>query len=90
MNKQDLIATVAEAGTLPRVKAAEIVDAIFEAIETALKDRQEVRLAGFGTFTRSSRKAGVGRNPRTGAQIAIPASNSVRFKPGKSLRDAVN
>ena len=66
MNKQDLIAVVAEAGDLPRAKAGDIVDAIFEAITKSLKKKQEVRLVGFGTFSTSKRKAGKGRNPRTG------------------------
>ena len=90
MNKMDLIAAVAEATDLPRAKATEVVDAVFGAIEGALKDNKEVRLVGFGTFSNATRKASKGRNPRTGEEIDIPASNSVRFKPGKGLKDAVN
>ena len=86
----DLIAAVAEETDLPRAKAGEVVDAIFAHIERALKKQEEVRLVGFGTFATSSRKAGTGRNPRTGEEIKIEASNSVRFKPGKGLKDAVN
>jgi DNA-binding protein HU-beta len=86
----DLIAVVAEETELPRAKASEVVDAVFAAIEKALKEHQEVRLVGFGTFATAQRKASTGRNPRTGEQMAIPASTSVRFKPGKGLRDAVN
>jgi len=90
MNKQDLIATVADETELPKAKAAEVVDAVFTAIEKALKKKQEVRLVGFGTFATAKRKAGKGRNPRTGEEIKIPASTSVRFKAGKGLKDAVN
>lgn len=90
MNKMDLIAVVAEETQLPRAKASEVVDAVFAAIEKALKEHQEVRLVGFGTFATAQRKASTGRNPRTGEQMSIPASTSVRFKPGKGLRDAVN
>lgn len=90
MNKMDLVADVAEQADLSKAKAAEVVDAVFAAIESALKKKQEVRLVGFGTFATASRKAGIGRNPRTGEEIKIPASNSVRFKPGKTLKDAVN
>jgi DNA-binding protein HU-beta len=86
----DLIAVVAEETQLPRAKASDVVDAVFAAIEKALKDNQEVRLVGFGTFATTQRKASTGRNPRTGEQMPIPASTSVRFKPGKGLRDAVN
>jgi DNA-binding protein HU-beta len=90
VNKMDLIAVVADETELPRAKAAEVVDSVFNAIEKALKENQEVRLVGFGTFATAARKASTGRNPRTGEEMAIPASTSVRFKPGKALRDAVN
>ncbi len=90
MNKQDLVSVVADAGELSKAKAGEVVDALFEAIEKALKKKQEVRLVGFGTFSTSKRKAGKGRNPRTGEEIKIPASTTVRFKAGKGLKDAVN
>lgn len=85
----DLIAAVAEATDLSRAKAGEVVDAVFATITTALKT-SEVRLVGFGNFVTAERKAGTGRNPRTGEEIAIPASTSVRFKPGKALKDALN
>ncbi|MGK7861894.1 HU family DNA-binding protein [Falsiroseomonas sp. E2-1-a4] len=90
MNKQDLVNVVAEAADLPKAKAGDVLDAVFEAIEKALKNNTEVRLVGFGTFSTSSRKAGTGRNPRTGEEIAIPATTTVRFKAGKGLKDAVN
>jgi DNA-binding protein HU-beta len=91
VNKQDLIAAVAEATDLPKAKTGDVVDAVFAAIEKALsKKGGEVRLVGFGTFSTSKRKAGKGRNPRTGEEIKIPASTTVRFKAGKGLKDAVN
>lgn len=89
MNKQDLIVAVAEATDLPRSKASDVVDAVLGAIEASLKKKQDVRLVGFGTFTLSKRKEGVGRNPRTGEEIKVPASTTVRFKAGKGLKDAV-
>lgn len=90
MNKMDLIAAVADETDLPKVKAGEVVEAVFAAIRAALKEKQEVRLVGFGTFATAERKAGKGRNPRTGEEIKIPASTSVRFKAGRDLKDAVN
>lgn len=90
MNKMDLIAAVAEQADLPKAKASEVVDAVFGAIEAALKKNEEVRLVGFGSFATAVRKASKGRNPQTGVEIDIPESTSVRFKPGKSLKDAVN
>jgi DNA-binding protein HU-beta len=89
VNKMDLIAAVAEQTDLSRAKAGEVVDAVFGAIEAALKKQDEVRLVGFGTFATAQRKAGTGRNPRTGEEMAIPASTTVRFKAGKGLKDAV-
>jgi DNA-binding protein HU-beta len=90
MNKQDLIAAVAEKTDLPKAKAAHVIDEVIDAITKALKKKQEVRLVGFGTFSTSKRKAGKGRNPRTGEEIKIPATTTVRFKAGKQLKDAVN
>ncbi|MFM2150501.1 MAG: hypothetical protein RLZZ187_2807 [Pseudomonadota bacterium] len=90
MNKQDLVAVVAEAGEMSKAKAGDVLDAVFEAVTKALKKKQEVRLVGFGTFSTSRRKAGKGRNPRTGEEIKIPATTTVRFKAGKGLKDAVN
>jgi len=89
VNKIDLIAAVADKTDLSKAKAAEVVDAVFEAIEGALKAKEEVRLVGFGSFGTSTRKAGTGRNPRTGETIKIAESTTVKFKPGKSLKDAV-
>jgi DNA-binding protein HU-beta len=90
MNKQELIAAVAEKTDLPKAKAGDVIDEVIEAITKALKKKQEVRLVGFGTFSTSKRKAGKGRNPRTGEEIKIPATTTVRFKAGKQLKDSVN
>ncbi len=90
MNKMDLIAAVADEVDLPRAKAAEVVEAMLAVIGRALKENTEVRLVGFGTFVAAKRKAATGRNPRTGEEIAIPASVSVKFKPGKSLKESLN
>ena len=90
MNKMDLIASVAEQADVTRAKATEAVDAVFGAIEAALKAGEEVRLVGFGSFVTAKREATTGRNPRTGEEIQIAASINVRFKAGKGLKDAVN
>ncbi|MEE8659526.1 DNA-binding protein HU 1 [Acetobacteraceae bacterium EV16G] len=89
LNKQELIAAVASHADLPKAKTGEVIDAVFEVIQKALVDNQEVRLVGFGSFATATRKATKGRNPRTGEEIQIPASTSVRFKAGKGLKDAV-
>jgi len=85
----DLVAAVAEGSDLSRAKASEVVDALFNAISGALKNKEEVRLVGFGTFVAATRKASTGRNPRTGEEMEIPESTTVRFKAGKGLKDAV-
>lgn len=72
-----------------KTEAGKVVDATFEVIGETLNKSEEVRLTGFGTFSTSERKAGKGRNPRTGEEIAIPASTTVRFKAGKQLKDSV-
>jgi DNA-binding protein HU-beta len=89
-NKNDLIGLVADKAGLTKAQAGEAVDAVFDAITGSLKKGEEVRLVGFGTFAVSKRKASVGRNPATGAEIKIPASNQAKFKPGKGLKDAIN
>lgn len=89
VNKQDLVAVVAETGELSKAKASEVLDAVFDAISQSLKAKQEVRLVGFGTFSTSRRKAGKGRNPRTGEEIEIAATTTVRFKAGKALKDGL-
>lgn len=90
MNKNDLVAAVADDSGLTKSDAMRAVDSVFDSITNALKSGSEVRLVGFGTFSISNRKASVGRNPRTGEQIQIPASKQPKFKAGKGLKDAVN
>lgn len=90
LNKQDLIAAIASDTSLSKAKCAEVLDAMFSQLQGALKRKQEVRIAGFGSFVTASRKAAKGRNPRTGEEINIPASTSVRFRPGKGLKEAVS
>lgn len=90
MNKNDLIARVSDATGASRSDATRLVEATFDAITTALKEGDEVRLVGFGTFAVSQRAATTGRNPRTGEEIQIPAVKQPKFKAGKQLKDAVN
>ncbi|MFN4087613.1 MAG: HU family DNA-binding protein [Alphaproteobacteria bacterium] len=89
MNKNELIAAVASDADLSKADATRAVDAVFEAITSALKTGVEVRLVGFGTFSVSERAASTGRNPRTGETIEIAASKQPKFKAGKGLKDAI-
>jgi DNA-binding protein HU-beta len=89
-NKAELIDVVAEATESSKAAAGAALDAVIDAISQALKKGEEVRLVGFGTFSVKERAAGKGRNPATGEEIKIPASKSVRFKPGAQLKTLVN
>jgi DNA-binding protein HU-beta len=90
VNKNDLVAAVADSAGLTKADAAKAVDAVFDNISGSLKKGGEVRLVGFGTFSVVNRKATTGRNPRTSETIQIPASKQPKFKAGKGLKDAVN
>lgn len=90
MNKNDLVAAVADSADMSKADAAKAVDSVLEAVTGQLKSGGEVRIVGFGTFSVSKRAASTGRNPQTGATIQIPASNQPKFKAGKALKDAVN
>ena len=90
MNKNDLAGAVAEQAGLSKADAIAAVDGVIDAVTATLKAGEEVRLVGFGTFSVSRRKATKGRNPATGAEIDIPASNQAKFKPGKGLKDTIN
>jgi DNA-binding protein HU-beta len=90
VNKNDLVAAVTDTTGLSKSQAAGAVDSVFDAIAGALKNGDEVRLVGFGTFSVARRAASRGRNPRTGDPITIKASNQPKFKAGKGLKDAVN
>ena len=87
MIKVDLVNRVAETSDVSRVKAALAVDTIFQALKNALRDGRRIELRGFGVFQIRDRKRGVGRNPKTGVEVAIAPGKTVRFKPGKELRN---
>ena len=86
MNKDDLISKVASSIGVSKSEAAKSVDAVFSSITNSLKEGNEVRLVGFGTFLITNRAATIGRNPRTGESIQIPAKKVPKFRAGKSLK----
>ena len=90
MNKSELVAAVAELAGLSKADAEKATDATFAAISSALKDNDDVRLVGFGTFSVAARPAREGRNPQTGKSIQIAASRQPKFSAGKALKDVVN
>jgi len=90
VNKNELVASVAEKAGLTKKDAEKAVGAIFESIQQALVEGDKVQVIGFGTFEVKERSARTGRNPRTNETIQIPASKNPAFKAGKALKDAVN
>lgn len=90
MTKAELIESIASKIDLPRATAERVVNTLFDDVVNALKQGDKVNVSGFGTFAVSSRSARTGRNPKTGQTIEIAASRAVKFKAGKTLKDAVN
>ena len=88
--KADIVDQIAAGADLSKKQAADAFDAALGAISSALVAGERVQLPGFGSFSISARAARMGRNPATGATIQIKASNNVRFKAGKGLKEAVN
>jgi DNA-binding protein HU-beta len=89
MTKADLIESVASKVDLPRATAERAVNTMFDDIVEALKQGDKVNVSGFGTFSVSTRKARIGRNPKTGESIEIAASRAAKFKAGKTLKDCL-
>jgi len=87
MIKADLVEIIAREAGITKVSAEEAVDAIVAALKDALARGERIELRGFGVFEVKPRKRGVGRNPRTGEEVAIPAGRTTRFRPGKALCD---
>lgn len=90
MNKTQLIDTVAEKSGLKKKEAEVAVNAMVEAIVTAMKEGEKVQIVGFGTFEVKERAERNGRNPKTGESITVPASKHASFAAGKTLKDALN
>jgi DNA-binding protein HU-beta len=90
MTKADLIDSVSSKAELPKQRAEEIVNAVFDDIIAALKNGDKVNISGFGTFSVSHRKARTGRNPKTGETIQIASSRAAKFKAGKTLKESLS
>lgn len=90
MNKQELVAAMADKAGLTKKDAEEALKAFTEVVTAELKKGEKIQLVGFGTFEVSTRAAREGRNPQTGKSMKIAASKAPKFKAGKALKDAVN
>ena len=90
MTKAELVEYVAKDAKISKVAAAAALNSFMESVTKALKKKDgKVTLVGFGTFSKVRRKARKGRNPQTGEPIKIKATNAVKFKAGKKLKDSV-
>ncbi len=90
MNKTELVRKVSSDTGVTKKIAAAVTDAVFDAISEALACGEKVQIAGFGTFVTRTRAARIGRNPRSGGEIQLPAAVIPAFKAGKALKDKVN
>jgi DNA-binding protein HU-beta len=89
MNKAQLIDKIAEETTMTKAQCERLLDATVDNIRKAVKKGDEVKLVGFGTFTKAKRKARTGRNPQTGKAIKIPAAWYPKFRPGAEFKALV-
>jgi DNA-binding protein HU-beta len=90
LTKAELISAIASEAGLKKVEAERAIAALTGTIQGALHDGRKVTLVGFGTFSIAERAERVGTHPQTRQRMTIPSSKSVRFRPGKAMREAVN
>ena len=90
MTKADLVEKVTLLGDLTRRDGEIIVDVLFDSVIGALKAGDKIEIRGFGSFRTRQRNPRIGRNPKTGAKVEVPAKKVPYFKPAKELRDSIN
>jgi len=89
LTKAELIDKMAEDAEISKVAAGKALNAMIDGVKATLKKGEKVSLVGFGTFTVHKRLARKGRNPKTGAEIKIPAAKVPKFTPGKDLKAGI-
>ncbi len=90
MTKSELIEAVSSKIDVPKNRAEDIVNAVFDAMTDALLEDRRIEVRGFGSFSIRKYRARKGRNPRTGTEVQVDKKKSVHFKVGKELRDRVD
>ena len=90
MNKSELVAKISEGADITKASAGRALDSLIASVTAELASGSDVALVGFGTYKVAKRKARIGRNPRTGEQIQIAASQKVKFLPAKALKEMFN
>ncbi len=90
MTKAELIEEVSRAVEMTRKDSEQIVDTIFDSIVRSLRAGDKIEIRGFGSFRTRKRQPRIGRNPKTGARVDVPAKKIPFFKPSKELKDLIN
>ena len=90
MTKSELIEAISIKIDVPKKRAEDVVNAVFESMRDALLNDDRIEVRGFGSFSIRERKAKKGRNPRTGEQVFVDKKKSIHFRPGKELRSIVD
>ena len=90
MTKADLVEEVSVVSRLSKKSSEIVVNTFFGSIVDSLQRQEKIELRGFGSFKLRRRHARVGRNPKTGERVDVPAKVVPYFKPGKDLRELVN
>ena len=90
MTKAELIEDVSRVVEMSRKDSEIIVETIFDSIVKSLKAGDKIEIRGFGSFRTRQRQPRIGRNPKTGARVDVPAKKIPYFKPSKELKDLVN
>src|ERR1035438_7378351 len=90
MTKAELIEEVSRVVEMTRKDSEVIVEAIFDSVVRSLRNSDKIEIRGFGSFRTRQRQPRVGRNPKTGARVDVPAKRIPYFKPSKELKDLVN
>ncbi len=90
MTKEELIEAIAKGADISKSKAKMSLNTMLDSIKKVVSKGGKVQLIGFGSFSSGKRAARIGRNPKTGGEIKIPASKTVKFSAGKTFKEAVN
>ena len=90
MNKAQLVESVAKRTNTTKSQSESVIDAALEVIQASVSNGDDVKLVGFGTFSKFTRQARNGRNPKTGEPVRIPTSIVPKFKPGKDFKERVH
>lgn len=89
MNKAELVSAIANKTKMSKSQIESYLDVTLSIIQKTVSKGEEVKIVGFGSFSKTIRKAKMGRNPKTGQTVNVPNTNVPRFKPGKEFKDLV-